>query len=462
MEKTGLPIAAEIAVVGAGAAGMMAAIAAAEASGLDRPGAVVRGVGSLPAAAGRNHAPRRLLVLEQLGKPGAKLLATGGGRCNLTNTLEAREFMARFGRGRQFIRHAIAALDGEALRTFFRGLGVETVCPDGMAVYPATQSAATVQRALYDRCLELGVQFRFGAVVKDLWVDGGVLRGLAMDGGRIDAPRVIVAAGGRSYPSLGGTGGGYELARRGGHTIVPLTPALVDLKTRETWPRECAGISLSPARVRIDLPGAAKTGITGDVLFTHEGLSGPAVLDLSSDVGEFLEDAETHRETDAETRRHGDAERSDVPIRLEMLPGTTPAQWRTRLEEWRQRQGPRTVRSLVGESLPARLAGVICDLAGVGPGAKAAHLGGRERHQLVNLLPGVRLTVVGTGGFDSAMVTRGGVDVREVDGRTMQSRRLRGLYFAGEVLDVDGPCGGFNLQWAFSSGRLAGLSAAHS
>jgi predicted Rossmann fold flavoprotein len=230
-------VSADVAVVGAGPAGMMAAIAAAEGG--------------------------RVLVLEQLDKPGAKLLATGGGRCNLTNTLEAREFMARFGRGRQFIRHAIAALDGEAVRTFFRGLDVETVCPDGMAVYPATQSAATVQRALYDRCLELGVQFRLGAAVKDLWVEGGVLRGLAMDGGRIETPRVIVAAGGRSYPSLGGTGGGYGLARQGGHTIIEPTPALVDLRTRETWPRECAGISLSPARVRIDLPGGGRAGAAG-------------------------------------------------------------------------------------------------------------------------------------------------------------------------------------------------------
>jgi predicted Rossmann fold flavoprotein len=341
---------------------------------------------------------------------------------------------------------------------------LETVREEGGAVYPATHSAATVQQALVKECRRLDATFLCGTEAKEVLVADGAVAGLATSGGEISAPVVILAAGGRSYPELGGTGGGYALARRAGHTIVEPTPALVDLRTKETWPGGCAGISVPGARVWIDLPGGAKrqgipaassgasgrASVTGDVLFTHEGLSGPAAMDLSGDAVELLRT--THPSTGS-----GQAQ---VPIRLALLPGTTAEQWRARLEEWRQSQGRRAVRGLVAELLPARLAHAVCELASVGPDAKAAHLDSRQRHALAEALAGMRLTVTGCGGFAKAMVTRGGVSLAEVDAKTMASRLAKGLFFAGEVLDVDGPCGGFNLQWAFSSGQLAGRSAA--
>jgi predicted Rossmann fold flavoprotein len=461
---------ADVAVVGAGPAGMMAALAAAEGAGLGAAG---------PGPAGTVPAARRVVILEQLDRPGARLLATGGGRCNLTNTLEARDFAKRFGRAGAFIRHAITELDPEALREFFGALGVETVAEEGGAVYPFTHSALTVQQAMVNRCRELGVQILAGTEAKDLLLRDGAVVGLVLAGGSVDgdpggaeaanraethpprvleASRVIVACGGRSYAELGGTGGGYALARTAGHEIVEPTPALVDLRTKETWSASCAGISIAAARLSIDLPraprarsagpgqahskGPGQSSVTGDVLFTHEGLSGPAALDLSGDVVERL--------------RH----RGEVPIRLEIWPGETPQQWQGRLDEWRVSAGRRAVRGLVAERMPARLAAAICDLSGVGPDATAAHLDSRQSRSLAEALAGLRLTATGSGGFQKAMVTRGGVDLRDVDARTMASRLVKGLFFAGEVLDVDGPCGGFNLQWAFASGRLAGLSAA--
>ena len=469
-------ITADIAVVGAGPAGMMAAIAAAEAGGT---------------AAARAH--RRVVVLEQLRQPGAKLLATGGGRCNLTNMLETRDFIRRFGRGADFIRHAMIDFDSTALREFFRSLGVETVCEDGLAVYPATHSAATVRQALVDRCRQLGVDFLPRTEAKELLLENGVVRGLATLGeqgnGVVEAARVLLAAGGRSYPELGGTGGGYAMARQAGHRIVEPTPALVDLKTKETWPRACAGISVRGARVSIDRPRQRGPGGTtapaptrGDVLFTHEGVSGPAVLDISGDAVELLTrcrcrglsrcltqatldsgpEPEAQHWNDErglpQTSRQATAPRAEVPLRLVLLPGTTVGEWRSRLEEWRQSHGRRRVAGLVAEHLPARLAATVCELTGIGPEVTAAHIDSRQGRALTEALVALPLTVIGSGGFDSAMVTRGGVALDEVDGRTMESRLVKGLFFAGEVLDVDGPCGGFNLQWAFSSGRAAGMS----
>jgi len=313
-----------------------------------------------------------------------------------------------------------------------------------------------VQQALVKRCRELGVEFLLGSAATGLLVESGAVRGVRSGDVTVEAPRVVLAAGGRSYRELGGTGGGYALAEASGHEIVQPIPALVDLKTKETWPASCAGISVASARVRIERStGSRKTGARrerasdGDVLFTHEGLSGPAVLDLSGDVMEVL----------GRIRGEG-ASRAEAPIRLELWPGMTADEWRRRLDRWRESAGRKTVASLLAMHMPSRLAEAICSQAGVGPDATAAHLDSLGRRSLAESLAGVRLTVVGCGGWESAMVTRGGVSLKQVDGRTMGSRLVKGLYFAGEVLDADGPCGGFNLQWAFSSGRLAGRSAA--
>jgi hypothetical protein len=416
--KSASPVeSAEVAVVGGGPAGMMAAIAAAE-----------RG--------------RRVILLEQLPRLGRKLLATGGGRCNLTNTLPPAEFMARFGRQGRFMQPALAALDWRGLRGVLGGLGVPTHAPDGLHVYPVSNSAATVERALEGRASQLGVALHVGVLVTGLWIEAGRLAGLRTEGGPIAAPRVILATGGRSYPALGATGAGYELARQAGHTIVRPTPALVPLVTRQQWPRQCAGVSLSSARVWIDLPRQSRGGVTGDVLFTHAGLSGPAVLDLSGDVAALLV-------------RH-----EEVPVRLDVAPGTSAAQWSSRFDRWQAAGGAKTVRGLLGRCLPKSLAAAVCAAAGIDPASRPAAVPRAARGRLAQHLTAMPLTVVGTEGWDRAMATRGGVSLKEVCPRTLESRRLARLFFAGEILDLDGPSGGFNLQWAFSSGRLAGQSSA--
>ncbi len=407
--------AADVAVVGAGPAGLMAAIAAAE-----------RGA--------------HVAVLEQLDRPGARLLATGGGRCNLTNLLPPAEFMARFGRHGRFMQPALEALDQIGLRQFLHSLGVPTHAPDGLHVYPTSDSAVTVQSALWRRARELGVAVHLAARVSALWIEAGALRGLQMEGRRLAARRIILATGGRSYPSLGGSGAGYTLARQASHTIVEPTPALVPLVVAEPWTSKCAGVAVSPARIWIPLAGRPRAGLTGDVLFTHTGLSGPAILDLSGDVAVLLA---THK---------------TVPLRIDLAPGTSADQWRRRFEKWRMRHGRATVAGLLDQHLPKSLARALCEACLISPAMRPSQVTQGAQAALVERLTALPLTVTGTEGWDRAMVTRGGVSLKEVDPRTLASRRLRGLALAGEILDLDGPSGGFNLQWAFSSGRLAGIT----
>lgn len=417
-------------MVGAGPAGLMAAIAAA------RGGA-------------------RVVVCEQLDRPGAKLLTTGGGRCNVTNLVGEPEFVAAFGRQGRFILPALRAMGPEQLREFLAGCGVPTYAEDGVHVFPCSSRAADVLAALLDECAKLRVEIRCEASVTGLMVDEGNLPadlpaeagrpkvcGAVVNGETLAANAVIIATGGRSYRRLGGTGGGYVLARQAGHTLVEPTPALAGLVTKEPWPAQCAGVSLSGVRVWIDLPKHRGSSRTGDVLFTHTGVSGPAVLDLSGDVAALL------------------AKGGAAPVRMELRAGVSAAEWQRRLGEQQRVQPRRQVGVLLAEELPRRLADVVCKLAGDVGALRAAEMSKAVQRRLAELLAGLPLTVTATAGFEQAMVTRGGVALKEVDPETLASRLAAGLYFAGEVLDLDGPCGGYNLQWAFSSGWLAGESAA--
>ena len=457
------PDAFDVAVVGAGPAGQMAAIAAAE-----------RG--------------RRVVLLEQMPRPGLKLLASGGGRANLTHLADAAAFFAAFGRHGRFLAPALAALDPPGLRRFLDGLGVPTEAEADGRVFPASQRSSDVQAALGRRLRALGVEVRLRRRAVRLILDGDRVRGLdvrrlAPRGGRAQeiprggsphppraqdnalpcggvarpvragepgpsgspspavrfaADRVILACGGRSWPGLGGTGGGYALARQAGHTLVEPVPGLVPLVVGEPWPARLAGVALAGARVWIDRPAFRKAGVAGDVLFTHRGVSGPAVLDLSASVAGLL------------------AEGGPVPVCVEPVAGMDADRWAGLLDVWRTSAGRRHVATLLAERLPASVGRMVCELAGVAAETPAGRLGAAGRHSLAGTLGRLELTVTGTEGFGVAFVTRGGVSLKEVDPHTLASRRVAGLHFAGEMLDLDGPSGGFNLHWAFASGRLAG------
>ncbi len=406
----------DLAVVGAGAAGQLAAIAAAEGN-------------------------RRVVLIEQMSRPGLKLLASGGGRANVTNMLGQTEIENAFGRQGRFMGPALDAFGPDDLRKLLARLGVKTIEDDQHRVYPASQRSADVQSALRNRIDQLGVEVRLGCVVNKLWLGDGKLMGVETSQGRIRADRVLLACGGKSWPALGGTGGGYALARQAGHTIVEPTPALVPLITRERWGTKLAGVSLAQARVWIALPKQSKAGVTGDVLFTHKGLSGPAVIDISGTVAQLLQ-----RE-------------SFVPLKIEVIAGLDATHWNSEMESWRTSAGKRMVSKLLREKAPASLVRELFLLAGIDEQTTAAQLPAAGRQKLSEMLGNMELTVTDTEGFETAFVTRGGVKLKEVEPATLQSRILPGLYLAGEILDLDGPTGGFNLQWAFASGWLAGNSS---
>jgi len=385
---------------------------------------------------------RQVVLFEQMDRPGLKILASGGGRCNLTNLVEPAAFRSAFGRQGRFTTAAMAAMGPAALRTLLNRLGVPTIVSDDLRVYPASERSADVQAGLQRRIKQLGVTVRLGSPVRRLWIDAGRLMGVEIStGSRIAAPRIVLACGGKSWPKLGGTGGGYTLARQAGLEISELLPALVPLVTRERWPGRLAGVSLQQARVWIDLPGQDRAGLTGSVLLTHRGLSGPAVLDISGRVSELL--------------RQG-----AVPLQIELTAGVDEAQWAQRLESWRSSAGQHKVVNLLQEYLPRSLCAVLCELAGVKGQTAVSQLPATGRDTLAKVLGRLELNVTDTEGFETAFVTRGGVKLRGVNPNTLECRSLVGLYLAGELLDLDGPSWGFNLQWAFASGYLAGKSAA--
>ena len=405
----------DVVVVGAGPAGLMAAIAA-------------------------SRGGERVTVCEQLDHAGAKLLASSGGRCNFANALPRAEFLKSFGSDGRFMSPAIQAFDPYALRRYFEKRGMATASPDGLHVFPASNRARDVLAVLESECERQGVQFALGSRVTKLEIAAGAVCGVKLGRRRLAAPRVIVAAGGQSYPELGGRGGGYALAQQAGHTMVEPVPALVELEAGEPWPGECAGLAQPAVRLWVDLADAPRAAAEGDLLFTHKGIAGPAALNLSGAVSRLLLTHDT------------------VPLRLNLLPEVSRPAWETHSDHWVAREGRKHVRTLLSRHLPPALADVACAQAGGIAKIRAADLSAETRDALASWLTAAPLTVTGTAGFGHAMVTRGGVALDQVDPRTLGSKLVKGLHFAGEVLDVDGPCGGYNLQWAFSSGNLAGRS----
>ncbi len=400
-------------VVGAGPAGIMAAVTA--------------------AAAGC-----QVTVFEQLPHPGAKLLASGGTKCNLTNILSADEMYAFFGRQGRFALPALNALSPEMLRNFFSDRGVPTVCEDGFHFFPKSGRARDVLNALLEECERYRIKIITSTVVRELSVVDNQIAGVVLPSGFIPADAVLIATGGKGYPKLGGRGIGYKLADQAGHHIIDPMPGMTGLKTLEEWPGKCAGISFEKCEAFIDLPRYRKQLRKGELLFTHNGVSGPAVIDYAAEISVLL-------------KKH-----KSIPLALRLFPDNNCDFWINEFNSWQKEHGKKSVVRLLAGCLPRKMAEIFCDVCGIDGDVTAAGFTALVREKLAGMLDCLTLEINGTEGWDKAMVTRGGVALKEVNPQTLESRLVAGLYFAGEVLDIDGPCGGYNLQWAFSSGYLAG------
>jgi predicted Rossmann fold flavoprotein len=405
-------------VVGAGAAGLMAAGQAAE------QGA-------------------ETLLLEKMNQPGRKLRLTGKGRCNLTNVAPLPEFITRFGPNGRFLRQAFSRFFSTELITFFEELGVRTVTERGGRVFTASGEAQNVVDALTRWVSKLGVTLKTRLPVRQLLVEEGRVVGVEVSHRQVHrAESVIVATGGASYPATGSTGDGYRLAESVGHTIVPIRPALVPLETAGNLARRLQGLSLHNVAICVWINGKKQAEAFGEMLFTHFGVSGPMILYLSKQIVDALSQGQP------------------VTLSIDLKPALDESKLDARLLRDLDAHGKKRFRNLLKGLLPSKLIPVCMDQIGI-PANKAGHqITAEERKRLRTWLKDFRLDVTAHRPLAEAIVTAGGVDVQEVAPRTMASRLVEGLYFAGEVLDVDANTGGFNLQAAFSTGWVAGRAAA--
>lgn len=401
-----------VAVIGAGPAGMLAAAyAARNGHGVD--------------------------CFERNEKTGKKLFLTGKGRCNITNLAEKREFLEHVPRNPKFLHSALARFFHGDIVELLHAEGVPTTVERGGRVFPLSGKSSDVIRALTAFARAQGVDIHLHARVEALEMapDGGFLLRLPEGSRRYDA--VVLATGGLSYEATGSTGDGYAFARALGHRILDPKPSLIPFLTRESWPGTLAGLSLKNVALRARRGKKKLLDEVGELLFTHHGIGGPLVLSASSLVAD---------------------DPAGVALEIDLKPGLAPEALDARLLRDLAAHPQRQMVNALVELLPRRLIPVVLDLARIPEDKPAAELTRPERQGLVAILKALPLTVSGTAPLDQAVITRGGVDVREVDSSTMESRLVKGLYFAGEILDVDAMTGGYNLQIAYSTGVLAGSS----
>ncbi len=414
----------DVIVIGAGAAGLMAAINAAE-----------RG--------------RRTLLLEKNRQAGVKILMSGGTRCNITQATDNRGIVAAYGPPGKFLHSALAAFGVEDTIAFFDAEGVATKVEETGKIFPVSNKAADVLGGLLGRLGRGGATLALGEPVLRMGFENGAFV-IETSLRALNGRRVILTSGGQSYPGSGTTGDGYRFAAQFGHRIVPPRPALVPLTTTLPWVAELRGITMPDVAVRILPPSPLGTGERGErlksliqrrgsLLFAHFGLSGPVILDVSRIVS-------------------GHPQPATLVLELDLL----PAQSEAALDEWlrteSQASGKKQLAVVLAQQLPRRIGDVLLTEAGLVLERKAAALSKDERTRLVRAIKRLRIPLTGTLGFKKAEVTAGGVALDEVDSRTMQSKLVPGLYLAGEILDLDGPIGGYNFQAAWSTGWLAGAS----
>jgi predicted Rossmann fold flavoprotein len=399
-----------------------------------------------------------VLLLEKMMDPGRKLRITGKGRCNLTNMISLEEFLLHFGSNGKFLRYSFSRFFNEDLLAFFNDLGVETVLERGARVFPISNDAQDVVDALTNWVLKLGVSIRTQSEVDRIMIEDEQVVGVVLTKGSSDSKRdpndqasmlnysagkVIVATGGASYPGTGSTGDGYRMAKAVGHTIIPIRPALVPLVTSGDTARRLQGLSLRNVTVRILIEGKKSTEAFGEMLFTHFGLSGPIILTLSKVAVDALRD------------------RKEVFASIDLKPALETTILDARLQRDFNAQGKKQYRTILKGLLPQKLIPICLEATGISPEKPAHQITSQERKDLLTWLKDFRFEIRGHRSFSQAIITAGGVHTREVDPRSMASRKVAGLYFAGEVLDIDADTGGYNLQAAFSTGWLAGRSAAN-
>ena len=403
----------DVVVIGSGPAGLSAALAAAE------TGASV-------------------ILFERLRTYGLKLLASGGSKCNVSNTLEKSAFMEAFGREGRFMKPALDFAYHDWLFPFLKSRNVPLKCEDSFHYFPKSERARDILNAFSNAFTALGGTMKNETSVQHISVNDDNKLSVFLNDGTVTECKSVVLSGGK----LGGSRHGLNLATELGHTLSPLYPAMAPLLIRESWIRNLTGISLPDAELSFQR-GRQTFRNRGELLFTHDGLSGPCAIDLAGDLAETCA-------------------KNASGIELIFRPDASKdsAAWQKEIENWRKYEGRKQLRTVLGWQFPRALADALCTTAECGD-EKLCELSSAVRNRLAATLSGVSLTAYGSGPIDKAMAMKGGIKLKEINPHTLESRLIGGLYFAGEIMDLTGPCGGYNIQWALSSGRLAGFSAAN-
>ena len=405
-------------VIGAGAAGMMAAIIAAE------NGASVT-------------------ILEKMPRVGKKLLITGKGRCNITNIADIKELIKNMHGNGSFLYSSFHNFSNNDLIDFFENLGVKTKVEGGGRVLPESDKAIDVVYALLRKMDSLEIRILKDVAVKNIIKEDNKVTAVVDKKGLVyQADKIIVATGGASYPATGSSGDGYVIAEKLGHTITPIKPSLVPLETEEDWVKIAQGLSLKNVKASIIVDDKKVTEDFGEMLFTHYGVSGPIILSLSKIVAENL------------------TENKIVELSINLKPALSFEKLHNRVQRDFEKFSKKQIKNALNELLPSKLIDIIIDLSYINPDKMINQITKEERLRLVEQIMDLRLTITKTRPVAEAIVTAGGVSIKEINPKTMESKIIEGLYFAGEIVDVDGYTGGYNLQAAFSMGYIAGKAVA--
>ena len=403
-------------VVGGGAAGMMAAVFAA-----------------------RNG--QNVQLLEKNEKLGKKLFITGKGRCNITNAADIEDLFTAVISNPKFLYSGFYSFTNQQVIDFFEELGVKTKVERGERVFPVSDHSSDVIAAFSRELKSLGVSVSLNTEVKELLCEQDKVCGVLLTNGKkMKADAVIVATGGISYPSTGSTGDGYRFAKEAGHRVTELLPSLVPMEVRQWYAKELQGLSLRNIEIRITDGKKKLYEEFGEMLFTHYGVTGPVILSASSVVGKTLR-------------------KKELTLHIDLKPALSEEQLDKRILREFDANHNKQYKNSIDSLFPAKLKPVMIELSEIEPEKKVNEITKEERQRLVHLIKDFTMTLTGLRGYNEAIITKGGVSVKEIDPGTMESKIIKGLYFAGEVLDLDAVTGGYNLQIAWSTGYLAGINA---
>ena len=409
-----------VVVIGGGAAGLMAAV-----------------------IAGREGA--KVTLLEKMNYVGKKMGITGKGRCNITNACDMSEFIKNTPGNGKFLYGAYERFTNEDLLQLLHDAGLETKVERGGRVFPASDSALDVRNTFMKLMKQYGVDVHLEEPVKKILVDDGTVTGVVTDKETYHADAVVIATGGKSYPATGSTGDGYILASQVGHTITDIRPSLVPIVTEESWVKDLMGLSLRNVELSVIAKNKVQATMFGEMMFTHFGITGPIVLSLSHTVGKLM------RKKNIGT----------IGLDINLKPALSPETLDKRLQKDFDLYSKKQLINGMKDLLPSRLIPLIIELAGIDPQKQINQISKEERQQIGYMLQHMPLTVKGLRPVEEAIVTAGGISLKEFNPKTMESKLVKGLYGAGEVLDIDAFTGGYNLQAAFSTGYVAAMHITH-